>query len=203
MSTTYKIGKESLNLSIIEEIIECNKKLTLNKDVKNKISDCREFLDKKITSYKDPVYGINTGFGSLCDHRIDNNELSKLQENLVLSHACGTGDLVPFEIVKIMMLLKIQSLSFGYSGVQLKTVNRLIDMFNNNIIPIVYQQGSLVSSGDLAPLAHMSLPLIGKGDVNILDICENGYFKRKKSSKIITLNSFEDFLASIQNYSLE
>ena len=192
MSAIYKIGKESLNLSIIEEIIECNKKLALKKEVKNKISDCREFLDKKILSHKEPLYGINTGFGSLCDHKINNNDINKLQENLVLSHACGTGEVVPFEIVKIMMLLKIQSLSFGYSGVQLKTVNRLIDMFNNNIMPIVYQQGSLGASGDLAPLAHMSLPLIGQGEVNIPGICDNGYYKKRKSSKILKEMNWEE-----------
>ena len=122
-----------------------------------------------------PIYGINTGFGSLCNHKISKKELGKLQNNLVLSHACGTGDEVPNEVVKIMLLLKVQSLSYGHSGVQLKTVDRLIEMFNKNILPVVYQQGSLGASGDLAPLAHLSLPLLGEGEV---------YFEgKKKKSK--------------------
>jgi histidine ammonia-lyase len=112
-----------------------------------------------------PIYGINTGFGSLCNVEISQENLSKLQENLVKSHACGTGDEVPKEIVKILLLLKIQSLSYGYSGVQLSTVERLIDFYNNDILPIIYTQGSLGASGDLAPLAHLSLPLLGEGEV--------------------------------------
>tara|TARA_B100001142_G_scaffold329231_1_gene391787 strand:+ start:5988 stop:7511 length:1524 start_codon:yes stop_codon:yes gene_type:complete len=185
MSKTFKIGEVSLTLAIISEIIESNKRLVLDTKSKKKISECRKFLDKDIASSEDPVYGINTGFGSLYNHKIDTKDLNKLQENLVLSHACGTGDVVPTVIVKIMMLLKIQSLSYGYSGVQLRTVKRLIDMFNNNIIPVVYQQGSLGASGDLAPLAHMSLPLIGKGEVTMLGIDHNDYYKRTKSSRVL------------------
>lgn len=116
-------------------------------------------------SHSDPIYGINTGFGSLYNVKITQGNLTKLQENLMKSHACGTGDTLPKEIVKLMLLLKIQSLSYGHSGIQLETVNRLIDFYNNNILPIVYTQGSLGASGDLSPLAHLSLPLIGEGDV--------------------------------------
>lgn len=118
-----------------------------------------------MTSHKDPIYGINTGFGSLYNVKINSANLTKLQENLMKSHACGTGDMVPKEIVKLMLLLKIQSLSYGHSGSQLETVNRLIDYYNNDVLPVVYTQGSLGASGDLAPLAHLSLPLIGDGEV--------------------------------------
>ena len=114
---------------------------------------------------KEPIYGITTGFGSLCDVTVDRDQLSQLQKNLVMSHACGVGEEVPSEIVRLMLLLKIKSLSYGYSGVRLETVNRLVDMYNERVIPIVYQQGSLGASGDLAPLANMSLPLIGMGEV--------------------------------------
>lgn len=114
---------------------------------------------------KEPIYGITTGFGSLCDVTVDRDQLSQLQKNLVMSHACGVGEEVPPEIVRLMLLLKIKSLSYGYSGVRLETVNRLVDMYNERVIPIVYQQGSLGASGDLAPLANMSLPLIGMGEV--------------------------------------
>ena len=130
-----------------------------------RIVRCREYLDRKMENPERPVYGITTGFGSLCDISVGYDELAQLQKNLVMSHACGTGERVPSEIVKLILLLKIQSLSYGHSGVQLATVERLIDFFNNDVLPVVYQQGSLGASGDLAPLAHMSLPLLGLGEV--------------------------------------
>lgn len=162
----HYITTSELNIETIADIIASNKKLMLSEEAKKKIVDCRRFLDNKMTSQKEPIYGINTGFGSLCDVLIPDTDLEQLQRNLVMSHACGTGDEVPQEIVKIMLLLKIQSLSYGKSGVQLETVERLIDFFNFDLLPVVYQQGSLGASGDLAPLAHLSLPLIGMGDVN-------------------------------------
>ncbi len=162
--------------------IDHTKKLTLN-DLKNfladkdanvsltdgtkkSIVDCRNFLDQKLKNNNGPIYGINTGFGSLCNVIIPDNDLEQLQENLVKSHACGMGLEVPQEIVKLMLLLKIQSLSYGKSGVQLQTVERLCDLINHQIYPVIYEQGSLGASGDLAPLAHLSLPLLGFGKVN-------------------------------------
>ena len=130
-----------------------------------RINACRDYLDNKMKTQKEPIYGVTTGFGSLCNISIGLDELSQLQKNLVMSHACGTGDEVDQEIVKIIVFLKIQSLQYGVSGVQLVTVQRLVDMFNNGVFPAVYQQGSLGASGDLAPLAHMSLPLLGLGEV--------------------------------------
>lgn len=126
---------------------------------------CRAYLNEKLKNQDQPIYGINTGFGSLYDVKISTENLTKLQENLVMSHACGTGDRVPKAIVKLMLLLKVQSLSYGHSGVQLETAQRLMDFYNNNILPVIYTQGSLGASGDLAPLAHLALPLIGKGNV--------------------------------------
>ena len=161
----YKVGEQMLSISVIAEIIAEDKQLALSTKAKQKIKDCRDYLDKKMEHSDAPIYGINTGFGSLCNHKISNDDLGKLQTNLVLSHACGTGDKVPDEIVKIMLLLKVQSLSYGHSGVQLETVERLIEMFNKNILPVIFQQGSLGASGDLAPLAHLSLPLLGVGKV--------------------------------------
>ena len=161
----YKVGEQMLSISVIAEIIAEDKQLALSTKAKQKIKACRDYLDKKMEHSDAPIYGINTGFGSLCNHKISNDDLGKLQTNLVLSHACGTGDKVPDEIVKIMLLLKVQSLSYGHSGVQLETVERLIEMFNKNILPVIFQQGSLGASGDLAPLAHLSLPLLGVGRV--------------------------------------
>ncbi len=163
--STYKVGEQMLSVSVIADIIATDTKLALGEKAKQKIQECRDYLDAKMEQSDAPIYGINTGFGSLCNHKISKDELGQLQTNLVLSHACGTGDKVPDDIVKIMLLLKVQSLSYGHSGVQLQTVERLIDMFNKNILPVVYQQGSLGASGDLAPLAHLSLPLLGEGKV--------------------------------------
>jgi histidine ammonia-lyase len=165
----YTISSQPFSLSILNRIVSEHLKIKLSEEIKENIINCRKYLDKKITTSLDPIYGINTGFGSLCDVKIDSINLVKLQENLVRSHACGTGDLVPESIVKMMLLLKIKSLSFGYSGVQLETVERLVAFYNHDILPIVYTQGSLGASGDLAPLAHLALPLLGEGMV-----CYNG-----------------------------
>ena len=166
MENTHYISSEVIQLATLQDIISQSKILKLSEEVIVKIQKCRVYLDKKIEVSQEPIYGINTGFGSLCNVKISNENLSQLQSNLVKSHACGIGDEVPKEIVKIMLLLKIQSLSYGYSGVQLQTVERLVDFYNNDILPIIYTQGSLGASGDLAPLAHLSLPLLGEGEVN-------------------------------------
>lgn len=165
MEELHYISSEVLTISKLQEIIVENKKIQLSEEASANIEKCREYLDKKMASQETPIYGINTGFGSLCDVKISNENLSKLQENLMKSHACGTGELVSEEIVKIMLLLKVQSLSYGNSGVQLETVSRLMDFFNHDVLPVVYEQGSLGASGDLSPLAHLTLPLIGEGEV--------------------------------------
>lgn len=165
MDNFHYISSEVLTLEQLQEIISQNYKLELSEEAKINIAKCREYLDKKMATQVEPIYGINTGFGSLCNVKISNENLSQLQENLVKSHACGTGEEVPHEIVKIMLLLKIQSLSYGNSGVQLQTVERLVDFYNHDVLPVIYSQGSLGASGDLAPLAHLSLPLLGEGEV--------------------------------------
>ena len=167
----FQILSEPLTIELIDEIISSKTLLELSKEAIDNIERCREYLDEKMETQEEPIYGITTGFGSLCNHTISNEELTQLQHNLVVSHACGMGDQVPLSIVKIMLLLKIQSLSYGHSGVQLQTVQRLIDMFNNNVLPVVYQQGSLGASGDLAPLAHLCLPLLGLGEVCYKNSC--------------------------------
>ena len=162
---THIISNKHLTIEKVNEIVSNGLKLELSKESEAAIVKCRKFLDSKMEDIGRPVYGVTTGFGSLCDITIPAEDLSQLQHNLVMSHACGTGETVRPEIVKLMLLLKVQSLSYGYSGVQLVTVQRLMDMFNNDVLPVVYQQGSLGASGDLAPLAHLCLPLIGMGEV--------------------------------------
>ncbi|MDG1394581.1 MAG: histidine ammonia-lyase [Flavobacteriaceae bacterium] len=159
------VSLKPLSLSNLRTLIFEGTKIELSTEVVQKIQECREYLDQKIATTSEPIYGINTGFGALCDVRIQSENLTKLQENLVRSHACGMGELVPKPIVKLMLLLKIKSLSYGHSGVQLATVNRLVAFYNNDILPVIYTQGSLGASGDLAPLAHLALPLLGEGMV--------------------------------------
>lgn len=165
MEEIHYISSEVLSVSKLQEIILHDMKLQLSEEASANIEKCRTYLDEKMAAQETPIYGINTGFGSLCDVKISNDNLSQLQENLMKSHACGTGELVPEELVKIMLFLKVQSLSYGNSGVQLETVERLIDFYNHDILPVVYNQGSLGASGDLSPLAHLTLPLIGEGEV--------------------------------------
>ena len=163
----HQISAEHLTIERIGEIIRGHEKLALSDDARQRIVRCREYLDEKIANQTEPVYGVTTGFGSLCKVSISKDELTQLQVNLIKSHACGVGPRVENDIVRIMLLLKIQSLSYGYSGCKLDTVERLIDFFNHDITPIVYRQGSLGASGDLVPLAHLCLPLVGEGEVEI------------------------------------
>ncbi|MEE1884268.1 histidine ammonia-lyase [Pedobacter flavus] len=164
--TTFLIGSKPLTISALKEIIENNYTIALSENSIHNIQKCRTFLNDKINRSEAPIYGINTGFGYLQNVEIANEDLSQLQHNLLLSHACGTGERVPNEIVRLMLILKIQSLAYGHSGVALDTVQRLIEFYNHQMYPVIYTQGSLGASGDLAPLAHLTLPLIGEGIIN-------------------------------------
>lgn len=161
----HKISAAHLTIEEVGAILENHATLELSDDARQRILRCRKYLDKKIAESDVPIYGVTTGFGSLCNVSVDKDRLAQLQVNLIMSHACGVGSRVPNDIVKIMLFLKAQSLSYGYSGCQVETVERLIDFFNNDIYPVVYTQGSLGASGDLVPLAHLCLPLLGMGEV--------------------------------------
>jgi histidine ammonia-lyase len=177
----FKISPADLKLETISEILAGNARLSLSEESVDLITLCRNYLDKKLENHTSPIYGITTGFGSLHNKTISKDQLNKLQENLVMSHACGTGPMVREEIVRLMLLLKIHALSLGYSGVQVATVQRLIDFFNEGINPVIYEQGSLGASGDLAPLAHLVLPLLGLGEVT---------FKGKITESSLILKKF-------------
>lgn len=165
MENYHIINTDFLNLNDLWQIFSSGKKLILSDEVREKIQKARNFLDRKLQTTERPLYGINTGFGALHNIKIDDKQINLLQENLVRSHACGIGQSVPEEIVKLMLLLKILSLSKGHSGVQIATIELLVHFYNHNIFPVVYEQGSLGASGDLVPLAHLSLPLMGEGEV--------------------------------------
>ena len=163
------------------EHLACAKEKELSPEAKERIQKCRDYLDKKTAESAEPLYGITTGFGSLCSKNISQDELGTLQENLIKSHACSVGEEIRPVIIKLMMLLKAHALSLGHSGVQVITVQRILDFFNNDVMPIVYDRGSLGASGDLAPLANLFLPLIGVGDV---------YYKGRKREAISVLDEF-------------
>ncbi|MDR0661631.1 MAG: histidine ammonia-lyase [Prevotellaceae bacterium] len=165
MSKQHILGSEIMSFELISTLLNENYTLTLSEDAKTAIQKCRDYLDNKIKSQKEPIYGVSTGFGSLCNKSISVEELGQLQKNLVMSHACSMGDEVQPEIIKLMLLLKAYALSLGYSGVQVITVQRIIDFYNNDVLPIVYDRGSLGASGDLAPLSNLFLPLIGLSKV--------------------------------------
>ena len=162
---THYITPEYLTFDQIEKIINKKYKLALSDESKKLINDCKAYLDHKIATSEKPLYGITTGFGSLCKITISPEDLSQLQANLVMSHACSVGKPVHQDIIRLMLLLKAHALSLGKSGVQLVTVERIIDMFNKDVLPVVKELGSLGASGDLAPLANLFLPLIGEGEV--------------------------------------
>lgn len=159
------IDKTTTELNQLAGILFSNKPISISAEAIGRINKCREYLDNKLSHSDELFYGINTGFGFLQNVKIGKDQLQQLQSNLIKSHACGMGEEVPADIVKLMIALKIRSLSYGHSGVQVETVQRLIDMYNNDVLPVIYTQGSLGASGDLAPLSHLSLPLLGMGEV--------------------------------------
>ena len=161
----------SLTYSQLYEFWKTPQKVQLTDSARKQIEQGHQTMLMLISTGSAPIYGINTGFGSLCNTTIPSTQLSQLQYNLLRSHAAGVGKEVPPEVVRLMLLLKIHALSQGYSGVSLQLVDRLLLMLNEDIIPVVFQQGSLGASGDLAPLAHLCLPLIGEGMV---------YYKNEK-----------------------
>lgn len=139
MEKTHYISPERLTYDRIEEIVDRDLQLALSDEAVARIERCRTYLDQKVANHKEPIYGVSTGFGSLCNVSVGADDLSALQRNLVMSHACGTGDMVDPEIVRLMLLLKIHALSLGHSGVQVRTVQRLVDMYNRKVYPVVYQ----------------------------------------------------------------
>lgn len=192
MSAKHTISPKKLTLDIIADIRNKQSKLSLSKESRERIRKNRQYLENKIASEDRAFYGINTGFGSLRNQRISNEDLSELQENLVKSHAAGTGEEVPEQIVRLMLLLKIHSLSLGCSGVRVELVERLVQFYNHDLSPVVYQLGSLGASGDLAPLAHLSLPILGLGKVRLNGKLMSGKAALKKLDlKPMTLVSKE------------
>jgi len=166
MSYNYlPLDRKWLHFGQVKNLLDYEQLVSITFDAHERILACREYLDNKMDDKERLFYGINTGFGFLQNVKIDASQIEQLQYNLLVSHACGLGKEVPKDIVKLMLMLKIKSLSYGNSGVQIATVIRLMYMYNHDVLPVIYTQGSLGASGDLAPLSHLSLPLIGLGEV--------------------------------------
>lgn len=208
---TFHIGIQGLTIQQIQEIVAKRLRIALSDEAREKIQKCRTYLDKKIAGQDKAVYGVNTGFGSLCKVKVSDDDLEQLQYNLIRSHACGMGAVIPDEICRILLLLKIQNLAFGYSGVAVETVWRLIDFYNMDMLPVIYEQGSLGASGDLCPLAHMSLPLIGEGELKVNGVIRSAAEVLKEAKLTpLTLHSKEglallngtQFMASYAVYTL-
>jgi len=180
----HYISPAHLGLKQLEIILSQKMELKLSDEASEKIIACRKYLDQRISTEKQPIYGVTTGFGSLCNKNISPEQLGELQKNLVVSHACGMGEEVSDEIVRLMLLLKVQSLAYGHSGVRLETVQRLIDFYNHGVLPVIYSQGSLGASGDLSPLAHLSLPLLGRGEVRYKN-------EKRPASEVLQLKGWQ------------
>lgn len=181
MESTLLIDNDCLHFGQMKDLLDHQQQIELTPETKHRVEKCRTYLDSKMEGHHGLFYGINTGFGFLQNVEIDKDQIEQLQYNLIVSHACGMGEEVPAEIVKLMLMLKVQSLGYGHSGVQLDTVERLAQMFNNNVLPVIYTQGSLGASGDLAPLSHLSLPLLGLGEV---------YFEGRRYPSKVILDKF-------------
>lgn len=174
-----------------------NLQVSLAPEVWHRIEESRKQFEQLLLKSQSPVYGVNTGFGSLCNVKISENQLADLQRNIVLSHACGTGAYAGDEIVRYMLYLKIVSLVKGYSAVTSETVRALLTLLNHNILPHVPKQGSLGASGDLAPLAHLSLPLLLAGEVY-----ENSVKKKAAESELLKSSGFPIVLKSKEGLAL-
>lgn len=161
----YHIGNEVLCNEVLQKVLNNTLELRIDENILNRVENSHQWMLQFMATSEQPIYGINTGFGSLCDVRIEESKLTQLQENLLMSHACGTGDALPEELCRLMLFLKIEGLAKGHSGVSSDLLKAMISLYNSGLIPVVYEQGSLGASGDLAPLAHLTLPLIGKGEV--------------------------------------
>lgn len=163
------ISQADITIDVARLVLEGKvSSITLDSETYARIERSHAYVTDQIRTTDDLFYGINTGFGSLCDVEISKDQIEQLQVNLLRSHACGMGDRVPRAIVRLMLYLKIKSLGAGYSGVSVQLVDTLVAMYNHDILPLVYQLGSLGASGDLSPLAHLALPVIGEGSVEYM-----------------------------------
>ena len=159
----FRYGIDHLTVEKVVSIARSEIKAGLSPEAVKKVNTCRENVEKIIRS-DNAVYGINTGFGPLCDTKISAEETHRLQENLLITHAVGVGNPIDRSLSKLMMICKMHALCQGYSGIRLQIIERIIYFIENDLLPVVPEQGSVGASGDLAPLSHLFLPLLGEGE---------------------------------------
>lgn len=164
MAGTIEITGQHIDIDHLRELIEGDFQIELGEAARGAIAGARQYLDDKLSDPEALYYGISTGFGSQYHVRINRHEMEELQVNLIRSHAAGAGNPIPKHVAKAVLLLKILSLSKGHSGVRLELVERMVTYYNSGLVPVMYEYGSLGASGDLAPLAHLALTLIGEGE---------------------------------------
>ena len=157
------VDGESLSIEDVVRVARGNEKVEISNEIKERVKKAREEIEKILQQEK-PIYGVNTGFGELANVRISNEKIEELQENLIRSHACGVGEALSKEVVRAIILLRLNSLAKGYSGVRYELLEKLAEALNKNFYPFVPSQGSVGASGDLAPLAHVALALVGEGE---------------------------------------
>jgi len=186
----FYLSEEHLSLAALYSLFISDTTIELSEEAKLSVEKGRLYLDEKLRQGGDPIYGINTGFGSLCNVAIEGKDLERLQINLVRSHACGSGDTISLEAVRLMLLLKARGLSYGLSGVKQETIEQLLFFYNERILPEIFEQGSLGASGDLAPLAHLSLALLGEGKV---------YYQNERRASKSVLKEFGRKKISLQS----
>jgi histidine ammonia-lyase len=179
----FYYGQDELTLTKALALADGSLQGAISEDSKKKIIESQKHVED-IVQRNETVYGINTGFGPMCNTAISAEDTSKLQDNLLRSHSVGVGDPIPEQIAKLMLILKVHSLCFGFSGIHPNTLERMLWLIDSNIVPVVPKQGSVGASGDLAPLAHLALPLIGLGKVHC-----NG--KIIESAKALKQNGLE------------
>ncbi|KZN61928.1 histidine ammonia-lyase [Pseudoalteromonas luteoviolacea CPMOR-1] len=180
---TFRYGVDRLNLDIVNGIADGSIKAELCQEALDKINKSRQRVDKMAASDK-AVYGINTGFGPLCDTQVSPEETKLLQKNLLITHAVGVGNPIAKPISKLMLITKVHALSQGFSGIRLEVVERMLKFIELDIIPVVPEQGSVGASGDLAPLSHLFLPLLGEGEFWVGD-------EIQPAAKVLTDNNLE------------
>lgn len=211
--TSFQLSEAHLSLAELKHLLYTDTTVELSEASRQKVEACRQYLDQKIEKQEAPIYGINTGFGSLCNVAIEGKDLERLQINLVRSHACGAGDTIDSKHVRLMLFLKARGLSYGLSGVSPSTIEQLLFFYNQHILPEVFEQGSLGASGDLAPLAHVSLALMGEGKVQykgewqsaeqVLEALDRAPIRLRSKEGIALLNGTQFMLALGINASFE
>ena len=162
---THTITLRYYSLEDLREILKTRPQLRLDREVEEKVRQGARYVQERAAEDR-YIYGVNTGFGSLCETRVRPDEIEELQYKHIVSHACGVGEIVPVEISRLALIIKLLTFRSGHTGITIETVNRLLDFWNNDFIPVIPKKGTVGASGDLAPLAHMAMPLLGLGKVH-------------------------------------